>query len=224
MDVARLLLVIVWGVAAPVRDGGALKLRHARPTDLRSIAELLAAPAESHAEIGGGLFDWGALPEVERWCGVLPPRLVPSSEHMFAVICDEKEAIVGCVELGMMPIPAEAATVAYIGNVAVDSAQRRRGVATRLVGFAIKWARSQWRREDVFTHVEHSNAAARALYASLGFAAHTTLDSSSERASDAPALSAADGIANPSGTAGDNGQLDHQVLLVRRGRAPSSLE
>jgi ribosomal protein S18 acetylase RimI-like enzyme len=88
--------------------------------------------------------------------------------------------LVGCTELGLMRAPVGYATaaasaaagdrVAYIGNVAVEPQRRRSGVGARLVGFACKWAQSQWARGDVFAHVEASNAPARALYAGLGFA------------------------------------------------------
>jgi ribosomal protein S18 acetylase RimI-like enzyme len=98
---------------------------------------------------------------------------VPRADHLFAVITDESTGeIVGCTELGMMPAPegyAAATRIAYIGNVAVGSSQRRRGIGRRLVGFAVKWARSRWDRADVFTSVEATNGAAFALYAALGF-------------------------------------------------------
>lgn len=214
-----LLSLLLGGTSSLSRAG--LRLRHARPSDLRSIADLLAAPAAPAAE-PSGTFDWGAQPEVARFCAALPPRLAPASDHLFAVVADEADAVVGCAELGMMPVPDGYAAppgvrVAYIGNVAVDTKMRRRGVATQLVGFAIKWARSQWRRADVFTHVEAHNAPARALYDGLGFAAF----SPDAGVASGPAADGGRGEGQGGARgAGSSGPAGGQVLLVRRGELP----
>jgi ribosomal protein S18 acetylase RimI-like enzyme len=185
---AFVLLAIACGGAT------ALRLRHARSSDLRPIAELLA---DRRATAATGAFDWAAQAEVERWCLALPARLAPRSNHLFAVVADDLGAIVGVTELGMRTMPAglyAESRVAYIGNVAVGTSQRRSGVGKRLVGFACKWARSQWDCAEVFTHAAEDNAAARGLYEALGFRA----------CEDA---------------AGPPGAASRQVLLVRRSGA-----
>ena len=218
---AATLVVVFLHIADPAPHRAVL-LRHARPSDVRPIAELLAAPAEPVAPppIGGAQFRWEEQSEVARWLGVLPSRLVPSADHLFAVVADEVTGeIVGCAELGLVPAPAHAAReseraphaaerVAYVGNLAVASAQRRRGLARRLVGFACKWARSQWHRPDVFTHVDAANAPARALYAALGFCVYE---------------GSMDGAA-PARLGAGQSERAGQVLLVRHAPPPRAEE
>lgn len=56
----------------------------------------------------------------------------------------------------------------HITNVAVDPARRRRGVGSRLVRFALEWARHQ-RAERASLEVRASNHAAQNLYRQFGF-------------------------------------------------------
>lgn len=58
---------------------------------------------------------------------------------------------------------------AYIGNLAVSSDRRRRGVGSKLVRAAQRHAKEKWNRENVCLHVDSRNAGACLLYASLGF-------------------------------------------------------
>jgi ribosomal protein S18 acetylase RimI-like enzyme len=60
-----------------------------------------------------------------------------------------------------------------IANVAVDPAERRRGIGRALVQAAIELAREQHMRK-VILQVDRSNQAARALYLSLGFEVTST--------------------------------------------------
>ena len=62
-----------------------------------------------------------------------------------------------------------AAGDAHIDNIAVDPACRRRGVAGRLVRFAMEWARRHGARL-LTLEVRSTNHAAQALYRCFGFA------------------------------------------------------
>ncbi len=56
----------------------------------------------------------------------------------------------------------------HITNIAVDAARRRRGVGSRLVAFALEWARHH-RARRVTLEVRASNQSAQALYRLFGF-------------------------------------------------------
>lgn len=57
----------------------------------------------------------------------------------------------------------------YIGNLAVASDYRRKGVGSVLVRAAQRHALERWKKESVCLHVEVVNRGACMLYASLGF-------------------------------------------------------
>ena len=56
----------------------------------------------------------------------------------------------------------------HITNIAVDAARRRRGVGSRLVAFALEWARRH-RARRLTLEVRASNQGAQALYRQFGF-------------------------------------------------------
>lgn len=60
------------------------------------------------------------------------------------------------------------ADVPFVGNVAVSSQYRRRGIASKLMKIATAVAR-KWRCEELFVAVECDNNGAQALYANIGF-------------------------------------------------------
>jgi ribosomal-protein-alanine N-acetyltransferase len=61
----------------------------------------------------------------------------------------------------------------HITNIAVDAARRRRGIGSRLVAFAVSWARRH-RARRVTLEVRASNHAAQVLYRHFGFRAAGT--------------------------------------------------
>lgn len=65
-------------------------------------------------------------------------------------------------------ITGRAATRGYLQRLAVDPAEQRRGVASALVADALRWLRRRGARE-VLVNTQEDNAAALALYESLGF-------------------------------------------------------
>lgn len=65
-------------------------------------------------------------------------------------------------------VVAVVADEAELANIAVDPAYQRHGVARRLVGAAMEAARRRG-ASTLYLEVREGNAAARALYAALGF-------------------------------------------------------
>lgn len=65
-------------------------------------------------------------------------------------------------------VVAVAADEAELANIAVDPTHQRHGIARRLVGAALDEARDRGAR-TLYLEVREGNAAARALYAALGF-------------------------------------------------------
>jgi hypothetical protein len=101
--------------------------------------------------VGGGGGDGGSG-------GAPPPRLL------------------GCVTISLMqpeawlppPLPSGAPVRAYVSNMAVASAARRRGVARTLLD-ACGGVAARWGHGSVWLHVADANLAGVALYAAAGF-------------------------------------------------------
>jgi len=101
-----------------------------------------------------------ASPEAAQWTG---PRLAQSAGPCATVwVAVDNDEVVGMVAV------RTAAGEAEILNLAVASAQRRRGMGRLLVEAAIAAARAEGAGR-VYLEVRESNAAARSLYAKLDF-------------------------------------------------------
>jgi ribosomal protein S18 acetylase RimI-like enzyme len=103
----------------------------------------------------------------------------PINFHSMVVAKCNQTAVVGFVELGMVPLPSELVEanmnrqldmtqVPCIGNVAVDTSYRRQGVATKLLEYSLNLAK-QSSFDIVICRVVADNMAAIKLYKSLGF-------------------------------------------------------
>lgn len=57
----------------------------------------------------------------------------------------------------------------YVGNVAVASEYRRRGIASKLVAEAERHAKHTWKIPRICLHVEEGNEPAKEMYAALGY-------------------------------------------------------
>lgn len=113
--------------------------------------------------------------------------------HALLIALDASE-IVGCVEIGLLRVPAalvcanpadawaerdqtlvgtdadeERPRTPYIGNLAVKRDARRRGVASTLVRAAEEAARG-WGNDSVVLHVDARNESAAKLYRRMGYA------------------------------------------------------
>ena len=66
------------------------------------------------------------------------------------------------------PFPSSKPRRAYLSNMAVVPAARRRGVASALVA-ACERVAAAWRKPSLWLHCDRRNTAAAALYAALGF-------------------------------------------------------
>lgn len=119
------------------------------------------------------LLSEGVLNEVKQWEenveragmeGALSRQLLKGSAGSAKEISrNEKMAVEKVANRKEMEMAA------YIGNLAVSSSHRRRGVGSKLVRAAQRHAREKWNRDNVCLHVDSRNVAACLLYASLGF-------------------------------------------------------
>jgi len=122
---------------------------------------------------------WGDVPEAER--SVLDRAAVeahfrPHAEHVMdsrenAVFVGEDAAgrVVGYAIVGGATTMLSPAPTGFLYDLWVDPGARRQGVARRLVEHGAAWCRARGFRRMTL-EVGAGNAAARALYASLGFA------------------------------------------------------
>ncbi|MCV7298912.1 GNAT family N-acetyltransferase [Mycobacterium barrassiae] len=84
-------------------------------------------------------------------------------------------ALVGDRPVGLIAAQQENPDSVYLYSLWLDPAARGRGLARQLVAAAVDWAREQ-RARTITLRVASDNAAARAVYRSLGFAASPTVE------------------------------------------------
>jgi ribosomal-protein-alanine N-acetyltransferase len=125
-----------------------ITLRFAEAADLDSLLTLAAAAP--------GAPQWTA----HTWQQVFDSAA--TGEQRAVLLAESANELVGFGVVGY------AAEQAEIESVAVSAAWRRRGVARLLCTEMLAWARAHGAREALL-EVRISNAAARSLYASLGF-------------------------------------------------------
>ena len=97
----------------------------------------------------------------EAYLGVLDPDAVPARISLVAE--DACAGVIGFVTAALIPPQAE------LESIAVAKTAQRRGIAHRLFAELIA-ALKKHQITEVMLEVRESNCAARALYASLGFA------------------------------------------------------
>lgn len=100
-------------------------------------------------------------PEASDWSEESIRSALESPQTM-ALVCEHTQQIVACI------FGVKVADEAEILNLAVKTAQRRKGEATELV----RWLLAEWIQDGVrhiFLEVRASNAAAIKLYERLGF-------------------------------------------------------
>ena len=128
-------------------------------SDVR-IRSVVAADLDRLVEIAS------ALDDAPRWPRrVFEALLDPSSQKRIALIAEDSRtgALVGFAVSGLVPPEAE------LESIAVSAENQRKGVARRLfAAMADELGHAQVR--EVLLEVRVSNQAARAFYASLGFA------------------------------------------------------
>jgi ribosomal protein S18 acetylase RimI-like enzyme len=138
-------------------------------------AEDWAWMARAHAQTA-----WESLSEVRRARMPLAEALArePAIEAearapgrppgLVVVACDEAGARVGFIWVEQAPSGFTGEIFAMITEVFVEKAHRRRGIGGLLLREAIAWTRANGMARVVL-NVAANNAAARALYASVGF-------------------------------------------------------
>lgn len=116
----------------------------------------------------GVSFDRGQL---ERSCRPwLHDALTRQLYHGW-LVCDKDEAVIGGAGLTVLPWPPAppefADRIAFVYNVYVEPAHRRRGLARRLMETIHRWSHDQGIRAIAL----HASDEGRPLYASLGYVA-----------------------------------------------------
>eukprot|EP00198_Chlamydomonas_reinhardtii_P004477 XP_001693813.1 predicted protein [Chlamydomonas reinhardtii] len=88
--------------------------------------------------------------------------------RQFLVLVAEERPTAEAEALLPPPFPSNKPYRLYVSNMSVVPAHRRRGLAKRLLLQCERVARL-WGHESIWLHVKRSNAAAAALYASMGY-------------------------------------------------------
>jgi len=105
-------------------------------------------------------------------CAALHAAVFPVGEAwntaVFAELLASPAVLALIEEGGGLVLIRRAADEAEILTLGTEPARRRQGVARRLLSAALEWAATSGATQ-VFLEVAESNAAARALYAALGF-------------------------------------------------------
>jgi ribosomal protein S18 acetylase RimI-like enzyme len=146
-----------------------MRVREAQLGDFEIICELLREVDELHAEILPGFFRkpkrGGRSRESIR-------RIVEAKDETILVALDHIGEVVGLVHVQIYDTPAVQLMVpkrrAHIDNLVVSKSMRRRGLGTRLLEAASKWARGKHAQEILLT-VWEGNKGAERFYARMGF-------------------------------------------------------
>jgi len=120
-----------------------------RAADVRDVDRLMRLTADSDAP------DWTS----GTWQQVIASA---AADERLVVVAEREDEPIGFGVIGLAGDEAE------IESLAVDPAWRRRGVAVRVCGAMMDWARGR-SAATVFLEVRASNAGAQALYRRLGF-------------------------------------------------------
>lgn len=94
-------------------------------------------------------------------------RLNDDSADVYALVAEDKDALVGLVQYILHPTTGSVENVCYMQDVFVSPERRDQGIARKMIqeleriGRHAKWARIYWLAEQ-------NNEAAQALYKSLG--------------------------------------------------------
>jgi RimJ/RimL family protein N-acetyltransferase len=139
-----------------------VSVRHAEPRDASELVDL-ARTVGSEEE--GWLItdgDWRSASEERRYL-----RAIRRSRHAAVLVAEVTERIVGRLSIARDPHPASG-HVADVG-VMVAREHRRQGAGRALMAAAEDWARGVG-VSKIELHVFPYNAAALALYESLGYA------------------------------------------------------
>ena len=135
--------------------------------DWNGVAQLMRVTFQSDVSSGSLplLPDWMWLRWLQPVLGFFEWLGMETPEQMLGYVWEEQGSLVGNVTLGLSH---EHERVWLLSNVAVHPSFRRRGIARTLVELAIKETRRHGGRH-LMLQVQSENAAARALYESLGF-------------------------------------------------------
>jgi len=136
-----------------------------RPT-VHSSAPVVVRPA-SAAELDAVMAVERATMEASHWSRETYEKYAAEKDKFFhrcLAVAVTGEAVVGFIAASYL----EGERAAALESLVVDMRWRRRGVATALCVEVLSWAREQG-AQGVELEVRARNAAARALYAGLGF-------------------------------------------------------
>ena len=136
-------------------------IRAARPED----APALAAAEREIARIPGRLARTPTEIDDAAICKTI--RALADLRLGIYLVAEVAGALVGHAFLESLALGATAHVVRL--SIAVHEGHQRKGVGTALMNALLRWARENPRVEKVELHVRSGNAAAIALYRSLGF-------------------------------------------------------
>ena len=180
---------------------GSIDYRNLKEVDIKSTAELCSNVFDGPF----GLFqEFERKKSIDMFKNQLEKRKLDyvneGHQHaMFIAVKKETEKTVGFLEIGLLPNPvlinskqndglnltSESNNVPYLGNVAIDSTERRKGIATTLIkiGMIITYnyyliniyestglrAAEKWNEKRVYVAVDYDNKEAINLYQKLNF-------------------------------------------------------
>jgi ribosomal protein S18 acetylase RimI-like enzyme len=151
-----------------------LVIRLVQPDDLGAIAEILAS--SFHRQDGMARWFYPLLKLGIR--EDLRSRLVAGNGRQVCLVAvereregrerEERERVVGTVELSVRYGGMWQGRLLYVSNWAVGQADRRRGVAQELMRACERVAK-MWGEKALFLHVLENNQRARQLYSKVGY-------------------------------------------------------
>lgn len=159
----------VWGGRAFMNDDGRMPSTRLLPMTEEAFAAYLRAMIPEYAKDKVAAGQWTEGEAMQRseasYAALLPQGLATPGQHLYSMVDDDGTAV-GMVWIGLMEEAGR--PMAFVYDVAVDAAQRRKGHAGRAF-VALEAICRDLGVTGIGLHVFGHNEGARALYRKLGY-------------------------------------------------------